>query len=409
MSSENIYTQKIKNKYKKHNGYEYVPYVYLVKCIPTGKVYYGSRFSKYAHPDFFFVDYFTSSKIVHEMIQSYGIENFQFEIRKTFKTREDCIKWEKTVLRRMKVSKHDKFINIDDNQTPHDNRNTVVISNPSTLKCIRIKNTSEILPGWIKGNINFINPSIKKRRWFHDPITGESFHVPENEKQPTWVSGRGTTYTSNSVTLKDKNLSWITNGVVNKLFSMNEIIPDGWYKGVTRKEEFLYKMKEINGKRRGLIRINDGNNLLWHDPKTPIPEGYVKGDHTRIDMGRKHQKILKEYINMETKEVHLFEKNPDSSKYITKNRYESTLPDKNKFYRFVKIDTHESLYVKGSEFDTVPDNFVLDSRKISEFEYVYINNNNEITVIHPKDLKIPSGWELGNLKLKGRIPHNKKI
>jgi len=69
-----------------------IPYTYLLKHIPTNKYYYGVRFRRY------------------------GKKSFIFEIRKTFKTKQDAINWENKVLRRMKVVQREDFLNQSDNK-----------------------------------------------------------------------------------------------------------------------------------------------------------------------------------------------------------------------------------------------------------------------------------------------------
>jgi hypothetical protein len=87
------------------------PYTYLIKHIPTGKVYYGLRYAKGCHPKDFWVKYFTSSKDVRAMITKYGKDSFVPEIRRVFTDPIHAIKWELTVLRRMKVLQRTDFIN----------------------------------------------------------------------------------------------------------------------------------------------------------------------------------------------------------------------------------------------------------------------------------------------------------
>lgn len=89
----------------------HTPYTYLIKHIPSGKVYYGLRYAKNCHPSDLWIKYFTSSKDVKQMIKSDGAHSFLVQIRKTFVDRAAAIKWEITVLRRMKVIRRDDFIN----------------------------------------------------------------------------------------------------------------------------------------------------------------------------------------------------------------------------------------------------------------------------------------------------------
>ena len=88
-----------------------IPFTYLLKHIPTKKYYYGVRFKKNCHPNDLWTKYFTSSKKVKGLIKRYGKKSFIFEIRKTFKTQREAIKWENKVLKRMKVIYRKDFLN----------------------------------------------------------------------------------------------------------------------------------------------------------------------------------------------------------------------------------------------------------------------------------------------------------
>jgi methionine synthase I (cobalamin-dependent) len=87
------------------------PFTYLIKHIPTGKVYYGLRYAKKCNPSDLWTTYFTSSYDVKKLIEQDGKDAFLFEVRKTFTDIKHAIEWEKRVLRRMKVIKRADFIN----------------------------------------------------------------------------------------------------------------------------------------------------------------------------------------------------------------------------------------------------------------------------------------------------------
>lgn len=254
----------LKNRYNRKN-LETIPFVYLIRCKITNQVYYGARFAKSANPNTMCIDYFTSSKIMREMFLSYGVENFEYQIRRTFNTADACRKWESTVLRRMRVKEHPKFINADEYLKCVNNANTTFISNLITKKCIRIKKGTPIPPGWINGNINRKKISSAGKKWYYDPETfSPFFEYPEN-KQINWLDGRGPTYTSNSEILKAKKSRWITDGILNYLLSENEALPNGWRFGVTRSESAILASKISNAKNKGLIKITDGHTVKSHD------------------------------------------------------------------------------------------------------------------------------------------------
>jgi hypothetical protein len=92
-----------------------IPYTYLLKHIPTGKVYYGCRFADGCNPSEFWNTYETSSKYVKQLVEQYGKDSFSFEIRKVFNDKTSCRIWETKVLKRLKVISRDDFLNMTDN------------------------------------------------------------------------------------------------------------------------------------------------------------------------------------------------------------------------------------------------------------------------------------------------------
>lgn len=96
--------------------YDYKPYTYKVTLKETGQFYYGCKYAQngYTHPDLFWnknhkKGYFTSSKIIHKMIEEYGHDAFDIEIRKTFNSSQETFEFEQKVLR--KIINWDKCLN----------------------------------------------------------------------------------------------------------------------------------------------------------------------------------------------------------------------------------------------------------------------------------------------------------
>jgi hypothetical protein len=92
-----------------------VPYTYLLKHLPTGKFYYGCRYANGCNPLDFWTKYKTSSKYIKKLIEEYGSNSFQYEIRKTFSDVNSARIWEHKVLKRMRVVSRTDFINRTDN------------------------------------------------------------------------------------------------------------------------------------------------------------------------------------------------------------------------------------------------------------------------------------------------------
>jgi hypothetical protein len=70
------------------------PYTYLIEFIPTGNKYYGVKFSKDSDPNLFWKNYFTSSKVIKDLIEKHGVEAFSTKVDKVFDTPEEAIKYE---------------------------------------------------------------------------------------------------------------------------------------------------------------------------------------------------------------------------------------------------------------------------------------------------------------------------
>ena len=90
---------------------EYIPYTYYLYHPITGKKYYGVRYKKNCTPEDLWNKYFSSSKIIKEMIKVYGINSFLYEVRRTFKTAKEARDWECKVLWKMKVVEKSDWIN----------------------------------------------------------------------------------------------------------------------------------------------------------------------------------------------------------------------------------------------------------------------------------------------------------
>lgn len=132
-----------------------IRYTYLLKNKTTGMFYYGVKYGKGAHPEKFWKTYFTSSKLVKQLIEQYGKDDFVYEIRKSgFPTTQAARKWEHKVLRRLRICSRSDFLNIHDGSDKFINngnykltettkkrqgdskRGTVIISNSD--HCIRV-------------------------------------------------------------------------------------------------------------------------------------------------------------------------------------------------------------------------------------------------------------------------------
>lgn len=88
------------------------PFTYLMTHIETGMRYYGSKSSKGCSPEDLGKTYFSSSKRIKRIILNEGISAFKFEVRKTFKTMEEAVRWESRFLKRVQASKSKNWFNM---------------------------------------------------------------------------------------------------------------------------------------------------------------------------------------------------------------------------------------------------------------------------------------------------------
>lgn len=86
-------------------------YTYSIFCIPEKTYYYGKRSSKERPENDLWISYFSSSTLLKNKVEIYGIDQFIPKIRKLFKSKEEALRWENKLLVRCNVSKNPKFIN----------------------------------------------------------------------------------------------------------------------------------------------------------------------------------------------------------------------------------------------------------------------------------------------------------
>ena len=87
------------------------PFTYHLYHIPTNKHYYGARYKKGCSPAELWTSYFSSSSIVHQLIEEYGQDSFVPSVRKLFSSSEEAVAWEARVLARLDAQHNDMWIN----------------------------------------------------------------------------------------------------------------------------------------------------------------------------------------------------------------------------------------------------------------------------------------------------------
>ena len=91
------------------------PYFYKLKHKTSSKYYVGSQYGKNSNPENLWKDYYTSSKVVCELVKLYGKDSFEIV---TIKQRDDAREYEqKYLMRCYKFLGRDKFLNLFLNRT----------------------------------------------------------------------------------------------------------------------------------------------------------------------------------------------------------------------------------------------------------------------------------------------------
>ena len=88
-----------------------IAFTYLLVHLPTGKRYYGVRFAKGSHPDQLWTTYFSTSKVVKQLIAETGTSSFTAEVRRTFDDPVKALAWETKFLHRVDAAGSDIWLN----------------------------------------------------------------------------------------------------------------------------------------------------------------------------------------------------------------------------------------------------------------------------------------------------------
>lgn len=189
-----------------------VPYTYFIKWTNLNKWYYGVRYAKGCSPKEFWIKYFTSSSHVKNLLKEYGNPDI-IQIRKTFKSAEKAVLWEKNVLLKMNVLHREDSLNMNI-------AGSIMIPHKTYMQIAENrKNKYGLYNGDVCGNKN---PMFNKK-WITNGI--ESRVINKSDIIPDgWHPGRKIKASQNTV--------WINNGIKNKKIKSKSNIPDGWQLGM---------------------------------------------------------------------------------------------------------------------------------------------------------------------------------
>lgn len=89
-----------------------LPFTYIISHVNADVHYYGVRFCRGCHPSELGTKYFSSSKALQRRIKKYGINQFKFQVRKTFESIEKALEWESRFLKKINAAESKKWLNM---------------------------------------------------------------------------------------------------------------------------------------------------------------------------------------------------------------------------------------------------------------------------------------------------------
>ena len=297
----------------------YTPYFYIIQDVRNGMYYAGSKWSKskskgIANPATFMIEggYTTSSSIINDIIERFGIKTFIIRKLRIFKNGKEAEAYEKKFLQRVNARKHKNFYNMHNNEK-------VCIGTEEfedlIFKKFGVRNVSEL--DWVRKKIKksneenwrdeeFVRQYNKKYTKTCMERYGLPFHTQSEStkaaQRKTNIKNRGVENPSHcpkvcakisSATRKTKGTDeWkstegkalgirsknrftgqtiITNGVDNRWFDpADDILPDGWRFG--RAEQI---------KQKGTVCYTNGHKNKFFRPGDEIPDCWWKGSKTK--------------------------------------------------------------------------------------------------------------------------------
>lgn len=190
----------------------YKPYTYLIGWSSLNKYYYGVRYAKNCNPNDFWKKYFTSSKYVQELRESKGEPDI-IQIRKTFDCANDAIKWENTVIHKLKLHQDERFLN------------------QAAYPAMSPEIMSKRIP-WNKNKRGLYKATDEVRKKMSESQKGKL-------KPGTAQAMKGNQ--------KTKNWKWYNNGENSILLPLEKDPPKGYAKG---------RLDTLNGKTKGQTKSN---------------------------------------------------------------------------------------------------------------------------------------------------------
>lgn len=282
-----------------------VGYVYSIRFKITGQWYIGCRYAKHLTNDTVLKDlwikYFTSSKLIKNLIKAHGVDSFEPKIRKVFDNPADAKAYEISFLKKVNARVNSKFLN----------QCNSVFENVPALSWITngiidtmIASNKPLIPGFRYGR----SQNNKVRKHQQSPLKGR-IHVYDLELELHRMIPASEYDSKKHRKLKNdfnKDRNWIYDPITYKckLIKKDDQIPNGWKQGNPHRSSSSWFYNPDNGEQRqiptgstppiGFIKGRPSTHMWFTNLKTnenllckidePPPAGYIKGRSVR---GRK--------------------------------------------------------------------------------------------------------------------------
>lgn len=240
-------------------------------------------------------DYLSSSKIIKDIIKTYGKSSFKKEILNTFSSREDAVENEIFLHKKFDVATNERFFNkAVQTSTGFDTTGIPVNHSPEVKKEISKKAKERYENGF---TITLTEEQkIKQKQAIKDYYKENDHHTkgksyeeimgeekakelrkskiennPMKNKEYRDKISKGNKGKKRSIEIKEKlsKLIPITDGIKNKRISpefLNDFLKNGWWKGSTQKPEQKFKCIHC-GK-----ETTKGNLNRWHNDNCKFKE-----------------------------------------------------------------------------------------------------------------------------------------
>lgn len=264
------------------------PFFYIIRQKQTGMLYAGSKWSQEVrqpcNSSTFMTEggYPTSCKRIKGLINLYGLDSFEVMRIRHFSTGAEAYAYETRFLRKVKAKRNPMFYNKHDNNSLINEFNTKGMIWYHRGEDKKMFYPGEIIPtGWIKGSPHKIGECGKGKVYYHDGKISRRFF--EGEQPDGWIKGNlGVRGEKNGCFGKKSTVSGckcFTNGIDCCYIMDDDIIPEGFYLGVT--DKFKQRRSELTkgsaNPRFGTRAYNNGVIVKHFIPGTEPVEFIIGG------------------------------------------------------------------------------------------------------------------------------------